>query len=71
MNRMFANRSALALARKSAVGTTRFSSSNKLYPSAAAAVDDIRSGSTLVVGGFGLCGIPEFLIAAVKKAGPT
>lgn len=45
--------------------------SSKVYPSAAAAVADIKSGSKLLVGGFGLCGIPEFLIAAVKEAGPT
>lgn len=45
--------------------------SSKVYPSAAAAVADIKSGSKLCVGGFGLCGIPEKLIAAVKEAGPT
>ena len=37
----------------------------KVVPSAAAAVADIPSGSTLMVGGFGLCGIPENLIAAL------
>jgi acyl CoA:acetate/3-ketoacid CoA transferase alpha subunit len=45
--------------------------SSKVFPSAAAAVADIKSGSKLLVGGFGLCGIPENLIAAVKVAGPT
>jgi acyl CoA:acetate/3-ketoacid CoA transferase alpha subunit len=45
--------------------------SSKVFPTAAAAVADIKSGSKLLVGGFGLCGIPEFLIAAVKEAGPT
>ena len=45
--------------------------SSKVYPSAAAAVKDIKSGSTLLVGGFGLCGIPENLIAAVKELGPN
>jgi len=34
---------------------------------AAAAVAEIRSGATLVVGGFGLCGIPENLILAVAE----
>src|SRR4051794_24363245 len=34
---------------------------------AAAAVADIASGSTLVVGGFGLCGIPENLILALSE----
>jgi 3-oxoacid CoA-transferase subunit A len=38
---------------------------NKVVPSAAAAVADIPSGSTLMIGGFGLCGIPENLIAAL------
>lgn len=71
MNRMIINRSALALARKANSTAARFASSNKVYPSAAAAVADIKSGNTLLVGGFGLCGIPEFLIAAVKEAGPT
>jgi 3-oxoacid CoA-transferase subunit A len=33
------------------------------------AVADIRDGSTLIVGGFGLCGIPEMLIAALRKSG--
>jgi 3-oxoacid CoA-transferase subunit A len=38
---------------------------NKLFPSAAAAVADIPSGSTVMLGGFGLCGIPENLIASL------
>jgi hypothetical protein len=50
--------------------TARFLSS-KVFPSAAAAVADIKSGSKLLCGGFGLCGIPEFLITAVRDAGPT
>ncbi|KAF9195602.1 Succinyl-CoA:3-ketoacid coenzyme A transferase 1, mitochondrial [Haplosporangium sp. Z 11] len=40
---------------------------SKVYSSAEDAVKDIPSGSTLMVGGFGLCGIPENLIAALKK----
>ncbi|CAD7946324.1 unnamed protein product [Amoebophrya sp. A25] len=40
--------------------------SSKIYDSAPDAVKDIQSGSTLLVGGFGLCGIPENLILAVK-----
>lgn len=40
-----------------------------LYDSAAAAVHDISAGSRLLVGGFGLCGIPEKLIGAVLAAG--
>jgi 3-oxoacid CoA-transferase subunit A len=43
---------------------------NKLFPSAAAALDGIvRDGMLLAVGGFGLCGIPEALIAALKATG--
>ena len=43
---------------------------NKIYPSAAAAIDGVvRSGQLIAVGGFGLCGIPEALIEAVKESG--
>ena len=43
---------------------------NKIYPSAAAAIDGVvRSGQLLAVGGFGLCGIPEALIDAVRDSG--
>lgn len=35
------------------------------------AVKDIPSGSTLLVGGFGLCGIPEKLITALKGSEPS
>lgn len=43
---------------------------NKVYESAQAALQDIvKDGQTLAVGGFGLCGIPEALIAALKDTG--
>jgi 3-oxoacid CoA-transferase subunit A len=43
---------------------------SKLYPSAQAALADIvRNGQTIAVGGFGLCGIPEALIAALRDSG--
>jgi 3-oxoacid CoA-transferase subunit A len=42
---------------------------DKVVASAAAAVSDIGSGSTLAVGGFGLCGIPSVLIAALLAQG--
>ena len=43
---------------------------NKTYPSAVDALRDIlRDGQRLAFGGFGLCGIPEALIAAVKDLG--
>ena len=41
--------------------------SDKVFESAAAAVADIESGSTLLLGGFGLCGIPENLIQALVE----
>ena len=43
---------------------------NKVYPSAAAALQGIvRDGQLFAVGGFGLCGIPEALIAALRYTG--
>jgi 3-oxoacid CoA-transferase subunit A len=42
---------------------------NKTVPSVDAAVADIPDGSTLMLGGFGLCGIPENLIAALVRRG--
>ncbi|KAJ2380782.1 hypothetical protein GGI05_006193, partial [Coemansia sp. RSA 2603] len=40
---------------------------SKVYPTAAKAVEDIPAGSTVLFGGFGLCGIPEGLINAVSE----
>ncbi len=42
---------------------------NKVVGSAEEAIRDIRDGAMLVVGGFGLCGIPENLINALVKSG--
>ena len=43
---------------------------NKIYPSAAQALAGIvKDGQLLAVGGFGLCGIPEALIEALKDTG--
>ena len=43
---------------------------NKIFPSAAAALDGVvRDGQLLAVGGFGLCGIPEALIDALRDSG--
>ena len=43
---------------------------NKLYPDAATALADIvKDGQTIAVGGFGLCGIPEALIGALRDSG--
>jgi 3-oxoacid CoA-transferase subunit A len=46
------------------------SNMNKLYPSAKEALAGIvKDGQTFAVGGFGLCGIPEALIAALRDTG--
>ena len=43
---------------------------NKLYPSAAQALEGVvADGQLMAVGGFGLCGIPEALIAALRDSG--
>jgi len=43
---------------------------NKHYPSAREALADVvKDGQTFAVGGFGLCGIPEALIAALRDSG--
>ena len=44
---------------------------DKTVSSAAVAVADIPDGARLAVGGFGLCGIPSALIAALLEAGTT
>ncbi|TVR39409.1 MAG: CoA transferase subunit A [Cryomorphaceae bacterium] len=42
---------------------------NKVYNNAEEAIAGIESGMTLMLGGFGLCGIPENCIAALVKKG--
>src|ERR1700754_4570749 len=43
---------------------------NKVYPNAKAALDGVLfDGMVIMAGGFGLCGIPENLIAEIKNAG--
>ncbi len=42
---------------------------SKVYKNADEAIADINNGSTLLLGGFGLCGIPENAIAAIVKKG--
>jgi len=42
---------------------------NKVVANADAAIEDIQDGATLMLGGFGLCGIPENLIQALIRKG--
>lgn len=44
---------------------------NKIVEDASSAVADIQSGMTLMLGGFGLCGIPENCISALVTRGVT
>jgi 3-oxoacid CoA-transferase subunit A len=44
---------------------------DKVVTTAAQAVADISDGASLAVGGFGLCGIPSVLIAAILEQGAT
>jgi 3-oxoacid CoA-transferase subunit A len=44
---------------------------NKVLASADEAVERIPDGATIMMGGFGLCGIPETLIAALKARGTS
>ena len=42
---------------------------NKVVSGADEAIHDIEDGMTLMLGGFGLCGLPENCIAALVKKG--
>lgn len=42
---------------------------NKVVKSAEEAIAGIKDDMTLMLGGFGLCGIPENTIAALRKSG--
>jgi 3-oxoacid CoA-transferase subunit A len=42
---------------------------NKVSPNADAALADLKDGASIMVGGFGLCGIPENLIRAAHRKG--
>ncbi|MGH2661140.1 MAG: CoA transferase subunit A [Actinomycetota bacterium] len=44
---------------------------DKVHPEARSALQDVRDGMTLLVGGFGLCGVPEELIFALRDLGPS
>lgn len=40
---------------------------DKVVSSYEAAMEGLKDGDTIIAGGFGLCGIPEGLIAQIKK----
>src|SRR5687767_15853281 len=42
---------------------------NKVVSNAMEAIKDIEDGATIMLGGFGLCGIPENSILAIRKKG--
>ena len=42
---------------------------NKVRATAGEAIEDIGDGATIMLGGFGLCGVPENLIAALVRRG--
>jgi 3-oxoacid CoA-transferase subunit A len=42
---------------------------NKVVASASVAIDDVQDGAVMMLGGFGLCGIPENCIAALVEKG--
>lgn len=42
---------------------------SKVYKDAKSALEGIKDGMTILVGGFGLCGIPENLILALRDSG--
>src|ERR1044072_4960026 len=44
---------------------------NKVYANADEAIFDIADGAVIMLGGFGLCGIPENCIGALVKKGAT
>ncbi|KAL3268133.1 hypothetical protein HHI36_007260 [Cryptolaemus montrouzieri] len=47
--------------------TSQNNRSDKIFPSVDEALKDIKNGSTLLLGGFGLCGIPENLIGGLFR----
>ncbi|KAH0372844.1 3-oxoacid CoA-transferase, partial [Aureobasidium melanogenum] len=50
---------------------TKLVGNSKVYKSAEDAVKDIKSGSTILSSGFGLCGVAETIIQAIAKRGPS
>ncbi len=60
------------MAQTSAVSPPLSGAKSKIYPDAKSALEGaVADGHTLAVGGFGLCGIPEALIEALRDSGKT
>ena len=51
--------------------TDNLAAMNKVFANADAALADVPSGATIMLGGFGLCGIPENCIEALVRRGVT
>ena len=62
-------RNALTGGRLTMPSLPRASFGSKIVASAQEALKDVKDGDTLLVGGFGLCGIPENLINAMVDHG--
>jgi 3-oxoacid CoA-transferase len=56
-----------ALFARSFSSTVRRAEINKIYPSATEALKDMKPNTTLLCGGFGLCGVPDTLLEEVLK----
>lgn len=55
------------LARRFSCSALRAAPKGKVYPSAAEAVEVVKSNDILLTGGFGLCGIPDTLLKALAE----
>lgn len=53
------------------MSAVRSKSTSKVYPSSSAALEGLKDNMSVCFGGFGLCGIPENLIYAIKQRGVT
>ncbi|KAF2457636.1 putative succinyl-CoA:3-ketoacid-coenzyme A transferase [Lineolata rhizophorae] len=63
----FRNASKTSIFLRTFASTQRRYDIDKVVPSAAEAIKDMKSNSTLLCGGFGLCGVPDTLINQVKN----
>ena len=70
---MFTSAAAVPGSRPTAKTVNHFmATSKKVYPDATAALEGLLfDGMTILAGGFGLCGIPEHMIVAIRDAGTT